>query len=57
MKSVMLAAESLSLGRNEIMVAGGFESMSNAPYYMSRGETPYGGVQVKTNIMNGFVSN
>ena len=28
----------------EVMVAGGMESMSNVPYYMFRGETPYGGV-------------
>lgn len=28
------------------MVAGGMESMSNAPYYMMRGETPYGGVKL-----------
>jgi acetyl-CoA C-acetyltransferase len=46
MKSIMIAAESLALGRCDIIVAGGFESMSNTPYYMSRGETPYGGVKV-----------
>lgn len=28
------------------MVAGGMESMSNVPYYMARGETPYGGVKL-----------
>lgn len=27
-------------------MAGGMESMSNAPYYMARGESPYGGVQL-----------
>ncbi|CAN0547324.1 unnamed protein product, partial [Ectocarpus sp. 8 AP-2014] len=34
MKSVMLAAQSLSLGHRGVMVAGGFESMSNVPYYL-----------------------
>jgi len=28
------------------MVAGGMESMSNAPYYMKRGQTPYGKVEL-----------
>ncbi|PKK66280.1 thiolase [Rhizophagus irregularis] len=36
MKAVMLAAQNLSLGDRSIMVAGGMESMSNAPYYVSR---------------------
>merc|ERR1712241_1502953 len=43
MKSIMQAAQSLALGQNSVMVAGGMESMSNVPYYMSRGDTPYGG--------------
>ena len=50
MKSVMLAAQSLMCGHQEIMVAGGMESMSNVPYYMSRGTTPYGGVQLHDGI-------
>jgi len=32
------------------MVAGGMESMSNVPYYMFRGETPYGGVTLHVGI-------
>merc|ERR1712029_765864 len=43
MKSIMQAAQALALGQNRVMVAGGFESMSNVPYYMTRGDTPYGG--------------
>lgn len=31
MKAIMLAAQSLRLGDREIMLAGGMESMSNAP--------------------------
>ncbi|XP_076444704.1 acetyl-CoA acetyltransferase, mitochondrial-like [Babylonia areolata] len=46
MKSVMLAAQNLMCGHQEVMVAGGMESMSNVPYYMKRGTTPYGGVQL-----------
>src|SRR5579863_3840889 len=33
MKAIMLAAQSISSGQNDIVVAGGMESMSNAPYY------------------------
>jgi acetyl-CoA C-acetyltransferase len=36
MKSAMLAADLLTLGRNRIMVAGGMESMSNAPYLLPK---------------------
>merc|ERR1712037_122522 len=41
------------LGQNSVMMGGGFESMSNVPYYMSRGDTPYGGV----NLRDGLTSN
>ncbi|MCO5288197.1 MAG: acetyl-CoA C-acyltransferase [Bacteroidetes bacterium] len=33
MKSVMLAAQSIMLGDNDVVVAGGMESMSNVPFY------------------------
>ena len=46
MKSIMLASQALMCGSQEVMVAGGMESMSNVPYYMARGESPYGGVQL-----------
>jgi len=35
MKSVMLAAQSIALGQAHVVVAGGFESMSNAPFYVT----------------------
>ncbi|MBB4078647.1 acetyl-CoA C-acetyltransferase [Lewinella aquimaris] len=35
MKSVMLGAQSIMLGHNDIVVAGGMESMSNIPYYVA----------------------
>ncbi|MBZ5498183.1 MAG: thiolase family protein [Acidobacteriia bacterium] len=41
MKSVMLAAQSLRLGESRIVVAGGMESMSNAPYAMDKARTGF----------------
>ena len=35
MKSIMLASQSIRLGDRSLMVAGGMESMSQAPYYSS----------------------
>ncbi|XP_071626665.1 acetyl-CoA acetyltransferase, mitochondrial [Temnothorax longispinosus] len=51
MKSVMLASQSLQCGHQEIVLAGGMESMSNVPYYLARGETPYGGVKLQDGIV------
>lgn len=51
MKSVMLGAQSIHVGDQEVVLAGGMESMSNVPYYMKRGLTPYGGV----NLIDGIV--
>ncbi|XP_074320130.1 acetyl-CoA acetyltransferase 1-like isoform X2 [Silene latifolia] len=39
MKATMLAAQSIQLGANDIVVAGGMESMSNAPKYISQART------------------
>uniref|UniRef100_A0A8D2DK38 Acetyl-CoA acetyltransferase, mitochondrial n=1 Tax=Sciurus vulgaris TaxID=55149 RepID=A0A8D2DK38_SCIVU len=36
---------------NDVMVAGGMESMSNVPYVMNRGATPYGGVKLEDLIV------
>ena len=36
LKAVMLAAQSIKAGDNDVVVAGGMESMSNAPY-LARG--------------------
>ena len=36
MKAVMLAFDSLKAGSNNVMIAGGMESMSNAPYIISK---------------------
>lgn len=41
LKSVMLAAQSIALGDNELIVAGGMESMSNAPYLLMKARDGY----------------
>lgn len=48
MKSIALAAQSIMLGDNDVVVAGGMESMSNAPYYLenNRWGAKYGHGQV-----------
>ncbi|MGK6352416.1 acetyl-CoA C-acyltransferase [Parapedobacter sp. DT-150] len=40
-KSIMLAAQAIALGANDIIVAGGMESMSNVPYYLDNARTGY----------------
>jgi len=35
-KSVMFAAQSIMLGHQDVIVAGGMESMSNIPYYLAK---------------------
>lgn len=51
MKSIMLASQSLQCGHQEIVLAGGMESMSNVPYYLARGETSYGGVKLEVELI------
>jgi len=48
MKAVMLGAQSIMLGDNDIVVAGGMESMSKAPHYLPSGRKGirYGNGQV-----------
>ncbi|HVV53896.1 MAG TPA: acetyl-CoA C-acyltransferase [Mucilaginibacter sp.] len=41
MKAIMLGAQSIALGQNEIVVAGGMESMSNVPYYLDKARNGY----------------
>ncbi|MDX1590464.1 MAG: acetyl-CoA C-acyltransferase [Balneolaceae bacterium] len=35
-KAIMIAADQIALGQNDIMFAGGMESMSNVPYYLTK---------------------
>lgn len=41
MKAIMLAVQSIALGQNDIVVAGGMESMSNVPYYLDKARNGY----------------
>ena len=41
MKAIMLGAQSIMLGENDIVVAGGMESMSNVPYYLEKARNGY----------------
>ena len=41
MKAIMLGAQSILLGDNDIVLAGGMESMSNIPYYLEKARNGY----------------
>jgi len=42
MKSVMFGAQSIQLGQNQIVVAGGMENMSSIPFYLGKARYGYG---------------
>ena len=41
MKAVMMAAQSIKCGDNDIVIAGGMENMSMVPYYMDKARNGY----------------
>ena len=41
MKSIIFAAQAIQLGLSDVVVAGGMESMSNIPYYLSQARWGY----------------
>ncbi|MCS6973354.1 MAG: acetyl-CoA C-acyltransferase [Cyclobacteriaceae bacterium] len=41
MKAIMLGAQSIMLGHNDVVIAGGMESMSNIPYYLLKARYGY----------------
>lgn len=41
MKAIMLGAQSIMLGENDIVVAGGMENMSAVPYYLDKARNGY----------------
>lgn len=41
MKAVMVGAQSIMLGHNDVVVAGGMESMTNIPYYLPKARYGY----------------
>ena len=40
-KAILFAAQSIALGHNEVVLAGGMESMSNVPYYLDKARNGY----------------
>ena len=42
LKSVVMSAQSIQTKTNRVCVAGGFESMSNVPYYLPKARSGYG---------------
>jgi len=57
LKAVMLAAQGIQLGDTDIVVAGGMESMSNAPYLISKAREGYrlgNGVLVDAMVHDGL---
>jgi acetyl-CoA C-acetyltransferase len=53
LKAVMLAAQSIKAGDNQVVVAGGQESMSSAPHYLYglRGGVKLGGTEMKDGVI------
>lgn len=41
MKTVMMAADSLAIGHGDVIIAGGMESMTNAPYMLTKARSGY----------------
>lgn len=57
LKAVMMAAQGIQLGDTEVVVAGGMESMTNAPYLIPQGRQGYrlgNGVLVDAMINDGL---
>jgi acetyl-CoA C-acetyltransferase len=57
LKSIMMAAQGIQLGDAEVVVAGGMESMTNAPYLVPQGRSGYrlgNGVLVDAMIHDGL---
>ncbi|KAI0939142.1 hypothetical protein AcV5_000639 [Taiwanofungus camphoratus] len=52
MKSVMLAAQSISSGYKGVVAAGGMESMSNAPFLLPRQNPAFGKFETKDSLQN-----
>lgn len=53
MKALMYAAQSIALSQQEIVVAGGFESMTQVPYYVPTGR--YGARYGHSQLLDGLI--
>ncbi|MBI3882167.1 MAG: thiolase family protein [Verrucomicrobia bacterium] len=56
MKAVMLAADAIRLGHATVVLAGGAESMSNAPHLMERARTgtKLGHLEIRDSLLDGL---
>ena len=56
MKAVMLAADAIRLGQAKVVLAGGTESMSNAPHLMDRARTgtKLGHLEIRDTLLDGL---
>jgi len=54
MKAIMIAAQSIQAGDNDIVIAGGMENMSSVPFYSK--DTRFGRKLGNTNLEDGLVS-
>ncbi|THH00409.1 hypothetical protein EW026_g2111 [Hermanssonia centrifuga] len=52
MKSIMLAAQTISTGYKSVVAAGGMESMSNAPFLLPRQNPVFGKFETKDSLEN-----
>lgn len=52
LKAIMFATQNIQLGVRDVMVAGGFESMSNAPFLVPRKNPFYGNMTAKDSIVS-----
>ncbi|KAI0786387.1 thiolase [Abortiporus biennis] len=52
MKAIMLAAQSIETGYKSVVVAGGMESMSNAPFLLPRQNPVFGKFEAKDSLEN-----
>ena len=53
MKAIMFGAQTIMTGMNDIVIAGGMESMSQTPHYVSmRNGTKYGNGKMVDGIIN-----
>ncbi|WVF70712.1 hypothetical protein IAT40_005505 [Kwoniella sp. CBS 6097] len=51
MKAIMLASQSIQLGQRNVMVAGGMESMSQAPFLVPRQTPAFGNFEAKDSLV------
>lgn len=51
MKAIMLGAQSIKCGDNDIVIAGGMESMSQVPRFLHRSAPIYGDLSLKDGIL------